>query len=136
MKKASNILLLVGGILSINSAVIMLILAVVLFAGGQFFADAIKAGIENGTIPTEGTAFTAEQLDAFIKMYFAVLGVTFVVVGGLCIPGAIFSFKARSADSKTGYILAIVFGAMTNALTLVGAILGLIAFSKSERDNN
>ena len=122
MRRASNILLLVGGIYSIVCAVTFFVTAIVFFVGGtpiygRYLEEAlIQAGIDD-----------PERVRLLVQLSSILCGVAFIICAILCIPSAILSFVARNKPTKGLLIANIVIGYLCGTTyNVVGGILGLI----------
>ena len=127
MKKAANILFLVGFILSIVMGVGMLIASVVCIVLGAVpaFKDALVEFAQRYA-PEQAAA----DIDLAIQIAQATLiacGVVYLIVAAFAVPSALFAFKARNSDNRTYFILNIVFGVLACVeVNVVGAIFALI----------
>jgi len=130
MKKASNIILLVGAIMAFVSAVSMFICGIMFIAGIGFVASIITA--EGGSAASAESADMAAEIVTFV---YAVIGIVFIFVAILMVVAGIISLIARSKETKGLYIAAIVFGVIGSEVCLVGAILGLIAKNREDNKN-
>lgn len=132
MKKASEILLLIGFILAIIGAVSLLICAIVFFVlGSPSMREAIIEGINNGTIVVNGYSGSAEEIANVYQA--AMLGSGFGMLVGMAveIAGAIVCFMARQRKKQGLYIATIVLGALgAGACLIVGAIFGIVALGQ------
>ena len=132
MRKASDIVLLVGGIVEILATITFLALAIVFVVlASPASAEIIKEGLENGTITTSFAGSVDEQV-ALIQLAFKAVGVVFVVLTVFSLIGCIVSFLAKAKKTNPLYVLAIVFGAVSTYVPLVGGIFGLIANKRGE----
>ena len=129
MKKASNILLIIGAILSIVSAFTLAICAIVFVFVASQPKEAIIEAINNGTTHVSGNFATVEEEADYIIMLFNTLGVMFFIFAALYIVSAICAFVARKINSIGMYIVSLVFG-IGNGLLIVGSILGLVSAAK------
>ena len=134
MKKATQIVLLVAGILAIVCAVTFLVYSIVYFAAGG-----VAVMVANGTIPESDFPQWAQQIidkisagkeygswEALAAALFTA-GAIFLILMIFCIPAAILSFLARSKDKKGLYICCIIFGLLSSTVVAAaGGILGLI----------
>ena len=127
MKKASNILLLVGGILQIVCAVSFLICGIVFIAfASPASADIIKEGLSNGTIHTDIEGST-EEIVKGIQIIFTALAVMFFIFTVFGVIGTIVTFSAKKKQTKGAFIAAIIFGFLSGTvIPSVGGIFGLI----------
>ena len=123
MRRASNILLLVGGIYAIVCAVTFFVMGIVFLTGGSlpiighYLEEAFKqAGIDD-----------PEKVRLLIQIASISCGVTFIFCAVLCIPSCIVSFAARKNPTKGLLIANIVIGYFCGTTyNVVGGILGLI----------
>ena len=129
MKKASEILLLIGFILAIVGAVGLFITAIVFFVlGSPAMREMIIEGINNGTIVINGFTGTAEEAATIYQA--AMLGTGFGMLVGAAVEvgGAVVCFLARQKQRQGLYIATIVLGALgAGACLIVGGIFGLVA---------
>ena len=126
MKKATRILLLVSGIMSIVDAVILLITSIVFMVLSspslrQYYVD----GLRDGSVHSSFTG-SPEEVAKAIQAVFLVVGIILLFVTIFAIANAVVSFLARNKESKGLYIMAIVFGVLSGvAVSVVGGIFGL-----------
>lgn len=130
MRRASNILLLVGGIYSIICAASFFIVAIVLFVSGTpllgHFLEPIL--VEHGVDDPE-------KVIMIIQICSISLGVTMLFCAGLSIPSAVVAFLARKKPEKGLLIVNIVFGYLIGYYNLAGGILGIIYNKRLARKN-
>ena len=132
MRKASEIILLVGAIVSIVAAVVYATIGGVFAALGALPTEEVVKAIQDGTWRTDVPGTVEQQAEA-IKLIFTGLGVMFLVFGVLCVPNAVFGFMARTRKTQALYVCNIVFGVLSGTeITLVGGIFGLIANGQEE----
>ena len=132
MRKASDIVLLVGGILEILATLTFMALALVfMILSSPASAEIIKEGLQNGTITTSFAGSVDEQV-AVIQLAFKAMGVVFVVLTVFSLIGCVVSFLAKAKKTNPLYVLAIIFGALSIEVPLVGGIFGLIANKRGE----
>ena len=132
MRKASDIVLLVGGILEILATLTFMALALVfMILASPASAEIIKEGLQNGTITTSFAGSVDEQV-AVIQLAFKAMGVVFVVLTVFSLIGCVVSFLAKAKKTNPLYVLAIIFGAVSIEVPLVGGIFGLIANKRGE----
>ena len=132
MRKASDIVLLVGGIVEILATITFLALAIVFMVlASPASAEIIKEGLQDGTITTSFVGSVDEQV-AMIQLVFNAVGVVFVVLTVFSLIGCVVSFLAKAKKTNPLYVLAIIFGAVTIEVPLVGGIFGLIANKRGE----
>ncbi len=128
MKKASKILFRVGGIISIVLFALFLTMAIIfIVSGSPAMTEAIKKGIEEGTIQTTFVGSIEDQAKV-VQAALMSSGIVFMIFAIFNIPNAILSFMTLRMPSTIMYIFNIVFGAISGCeVNLVGAIFGLIA---------
>ena len=135
MRKLSRAFLLVGMILG------FVLIGVFALCGITFFVFAspamkdlfMKFFEESGATTSfddPETAFLAFQV------IFVIAGVAMLILAALAIPAAVVSAKARKNPESGTLVAAIVFGALCGTyFSIAGAILGLIANKREERNN-
>lgn len=127
LKKAANILFLVGAIVSIVLAVLCVVSSIVclVLGGNPEFRDLLLESMRQ-----HAQGVTDEEIVLIVNTicaYFIVCGVLALIVGLCGIPSAIFAFKARNNNSKAVFILNIIFGILSCAtVNVVGAVFALI----------
>ena len=133
MRKASQILYLVGAILAIVCAVSFLVVGGVylgLGIAGLVNTDAILDYIRQKD-PQSLVTNTDVIAACTILLVF---GIFFLVEIPFCVVASILGFKARKTGTKVLAILNIVFGVLSSTTPLVvGGIFNLIANKKEER---
>ena len=130
MKKASNILLLVGGIMCIIIAVSMVLMAVSFFAISSS-TEAIKEFLKE-SIDEE---FNYDPYLQAARIGLIVCGVVFAIVALLNIILSIFANQGRQPSAKHGdFVANIVLGVFAgNSICIAGGVLGLVAESKKDK---
>ena len=135
MKKASDILLLIGGIVAAVCIFAYLMCGVVfMILSMPFFTPYLAEGIREGIVHTSmgDINMTPEEIAALIQLLFIIYAVVFYVITAFTVVSCIFAFRARKAQSSAMYILNIVFGVIgCTVVNTVGGVLGLIALKKS-----
>lgn len=127
LKKAANILFLIGAIVAIVVGVCYLLTSVTFLVLGtsQALRQAIIDGINNGSIKTDLP--NPEEAATILQAAFLVLGIIFLIPTACSIPSCIFSFKARNTDKKAFFVLNIVFGILGSTIVnVVGGVFGLV----------
>ena len=127
MKKAANILFLVGAILSIATAVSGILSGVAFIVLGSIpeIKQAIIDGINNGTIQT--TEANAEAAAAVFQYTFIASGISVLFCSLFAIPNCFFAFKGRNSNNHVMFILNIVFGVISGVIVnVVGAVFALV----------
>ena len=131
MKKASDIVLLVGSILGFVAAGGLFIASIVMvFLSTPLFTNFVRESVENGTATTDFPS--ADEAVVFMTALFISLAVTFILVGVLSIIASAQALKARRENRKGLYIACLVLGILANEVILVGSIFGLIAYRPEE----
>ena len=130
MKKATHILLTVGGVLEIVAAVGCIIGAVVCFIlASPIFVDFVR-----DMAMEEGRGATAEEIDRAMKIMQLALvysGVICAFFGIMSAIGSVVTFKAQKAGTRGLYIATLVFGVLGGTtVASVGAIFGIIQTSR------
>ncbi|MBE6136656.1 MAG: hypothetical protein E7181_05295 [Erysipelotrichaceae bacterium] len=134
MRKASDILLLIGSILGVIGAIFGLIAVISLFvaAGNR---DAIIEGLKNGTIHTSFVGNVEQQADAIIRMLNGA-AIALLVAEILDVIGLVIIMIARKKGTTMWYIVTLVLSVLVfSILPLIGSILGLVANSESNGGN-
>lgn len=133
MKRASEVLILIGTILSFVTCGIMAIVGIVcLIVGSDAVKEALIEGIENGSITTT-ISDNAETAAAILQITFRTLGIVYIVWAVLLLTNGIVASNTRHNPSKNGYILNIVFGFLSClSVNAVGGIFGVIVENRKE----
>ena len=130
MRKASQILYLVGGIIAIVCAVAFVIVGGVYVGIGAAGAANKDLVIEYIKQTQPGIEITEELVIATCATLIAT-GVWFLIEVPFAALSAVFAFKARKEGTKKLAILNIVFGVLgVTIVPVVGAIFNLIANSQ------
>ena len=126
LKKAANILFLIGAILAIVVGVCYLLTSVTFLVLGtsQAFRQAVIDGINSGSVQSD---FTPEEAANLLQAFFLTSGIVLLIPMACSIPSCIFSFKARNSDNKAFFVLNIVFGILgSTVVNVVGGVFGLV----------
>ena len=128
MKKASNVLLRVGLIVSIVYAVIFILFAILFTVFGQ---DFVKEFIIEESSRNGGEAKDAEIASSVLQATSIVCAAVFYYLGVMAAINAIVAKKALEEPNQKNYVLNIVFGVLSGVeVNLVGAIFGLIVSNR------
>ena len=134
MKKASDILLLIGAIFTIFAAIGCLIGMIVLFVFAspnytQVLVDAIKSGEIHSDV--QGSA---EEIAAVLQLGFRFGGIG-CLVATLCeVAVVVVAFVARAKQTTGLYIASLVLGVLGGSLlVLLGSIFGLVGLSEEKK---
>lgn len=132
MKKASEILLLIGFILGIISAVGTLVTSIVFFVlGSPAFTDILIEGLKDGSTKTDFPG-TPEEQAALIQGIFSTVGACCIFGMLVEVAAVIVAFFARQRQKQGLYIATIVLGALCGGVCLVvGSIFGLVAVNRN-----
>ena len=137
MKKISDIVLVIGGILGILAILGFLagtILSAVIANGG--IKDVIVSGIEDGSINV-GTDGTTEEKYQYVVAVFKIMMVLFIVLMVFDLMCVIICFVSAKKSKSGLYIADIALGVLLgNLIILIGGILGLIAVNKDPQLSN
>ena len=135
MKKASQILFLIGGIIAILMAIAMLIVAIVYFVLGGAAAAVSQSASAYADLPKSIQEALQDLAKAAnvntwkeLSEYAIKLALLFLFVSIFSIPAAILSFIARKPSASMGLIItATVFNIIAwNPVSVVGGVLGIV----------
>ena len=131
MRKASDIVLLVGLILGFVTAGSLFIAGIVcLVLGSPIGVELLGKSMEAGNVAQEEQDVAV--LAWTLSMIFS--GILMMVLGVLSILSSVFAIQARKKTSKGAYITSLVFGALINEVVLVGSIFGLISCKDNKQE--
>ena len=127
MKKASDICLIIGGVLAILNAIGFIAAGIVMFVfSGPAFKQMIIDGLNNHTIKSDIPG-TPEEIATAIQIIFLTLGCVFLPLAAFAILSAVFSFLGVSKRTNVFYVLNIVFGVIgASIVNTVGGVIGLL----------
>ena len=132
MKKASNILLTIGGILHIINGVVFFLASLYFFiASIGFFAYGYNwMGIQYDDTMTEETIAITFNIVAAV---YILVGFIFIGCGILSEIAAKITFNTKENCNKQNYITVIVLSAILDSpAAIVGSIFGLITLNKEK----
>ena len=134
MKKASKILLLVGGIMSLVLAGIVLILSITFTVlGSPAVVEAIREGIEKGQITT--SAANTEAAVIIFQSTMITTAIFFYIWTVILIINGIIALISRGKTSKGLYIASIILGFASGVeVNAVGGIFGIIGTRRERRE--
>ena len=130
MKKASNILLTIGGILHIINGVVFFLASLYFFiASIAFFAYGYNwMGIQYDDAMTEETIAITFNIVAAV---YILVGFIFIGCGILSEIAAKITFNTKENGNKKNYITVIVLSAILDSpAAIVGSIFGLFTLNK------
>ncbi len=126
LKKAANILFLIGAIAAIVVGVCYLLTSVAFLVLGtsEAFRQAVIDGIQSGEVKSD---LTPEEAANVLQAFFLASGIILLVPTACSIPSCIFSFKARNSNNRAFFVLNIVFGILGSTIVnVVGGVFGLV----------
>lgn len=135
MRKASKVLLTVGGILHIVNGVTFLM-------GGLVFIIFSLIFLTTGNLYGSELVGDMGELDYELAMnivagLYVAFAQTFIALGILSLIGSKLTFRTRESNEKRKLITTIVFGGiLDNYPAVLGGIFGLIANGKEEQKVN
>ena len=134
MRKASDILLIIGAVFCILGAIGCLIATIVLFVMAspeytQYIIDAIKAGTVHSDIPG-----TPEEIAAIVQASLRIAAIACIFALLFQVAAAVLSFVAKAKATTGLYIASLVLGVLAgNVLTLLGSIFGLVGVNEQQQ---
>ena len=136
MRKASQILFLVGGIMSLACALGYLISAIVFIVlGSPALTQPLLDLYNEGKITTDISG-TPEEIIHILQIIFMVFGICMIFPVVFSIVSAVVAFKARKVQSRGLFIVNIVFAIMGGVIVnAVGGVLALIDSGKKRPEN-
>ncbi len=135
MKKAANILFLIGGIFGIISIVICAVagFGFLILASDRFTAFFVQMG-EDAVASSPDTEISPAEIAASIQGMLQSYAVIVLLSLPFTIACTILAFKARNTNKKGIYIAALVLGILNSSwLIIIGGILALA--DKDETQN-
>ena len=133
MKKASQILLLVGGIYSFVVAWSYLMLGigciVAAAVGGPEFVNYLQeVGVDFSQI-----GLTAEQVSTIVTAGGVACGVVFILWCIFAVANGVIALLGRKKENKTFYLLNAIFGTLSGVIVNgVGGVMGMFTLPKRE----
>ena len=129
MRRVGNVLLLIGGILGIITAVTLLAggLVFMVLSGPAAF-EAIKNGIETGAIHVQGyTGGDATLAAQAVQLTFLICGIVFLAEAVLNVASTVLCFLGKNRQTSSLYIANVVIGVFGGSVfAIIGGILGAI----------
>lgn len=135
MRRLSRAFLLVGMILAFVFIGVFALTAIGFFVAAapftkDIFMKAFESSGANSSFDDPETAYLVYQI------VLVICGVVMLVLAGLCIPTAVVTSKARKNPARGLLVATIVFSVICGTyFGIAGAILGLIANKREERNN-
>ncbi len=127
MKKASDICLIIGGVLAILNAIGFLVASIIMFVfASPAFKQMVIEGLQNGSI-NSSIPGTPEEVATALQVVFLGLGCGFLPFFLFAVLSAVFSFIAPKKGTNVFYVLNIVFGVIgASIVNTVGGVIGLL----------
>ncbi len=133
MKKASQILLLVGAILSFVLACLYFVYGVVFIVAGALGGSHISELLAKLGVDLSQYGITEEQLAAAALAIGICAGVFCIVWAALAIANGAIALLGKKKQTKVFYILNAVFGTISGAIVNgVGGVFGMFTLPKNE----
>ena len=141
MKKASKILFLISGILTIIAAVVFMVLSIVYFVIGGTVIGVVEGAIKD--IPAELVQTIQDMMKQMgyvdpraFGEYVIGLGVYFLITFFVAIAAVVLSFICKAKDYRPLPLLivaTVLCGAAWSICGIVGGILGIVNWAVFER---
>ena len=134
MKKAANVLYIVGFWLCLACAIFLLAPSPVLFVLGVsskingMVVEAIQQYAQDQSVISNAQLFADLMQAGFI-----VLSVLFILIGLACVVNAIVVSRARKEQTRGLYIASIILGAFSTSVTILAGIFSLIEDHKTKQ---
>lgn len=134
MKKAANVLYIVGFVVCIVASVCLLVPSPFLIVLGisskinEMIVDGIKQYADNPEI-VEHAEFIADMM----QVCFVLTSILFIMFGLACVVNAIVCSRARKEQTRGLYIASIVLGAFSTSVTILAGIFSLIEDHKTKQ---
>ena len=135
MKKASNVLYMVGVLLTLLGLPVFTIIVITSFGiANPGYTQSIIDSINSGEV-TYNIPGTTEEQAAWVQHYFLILGIIFLIFGIINVAKFVISIMAkRMVDNKTLHIIALVLGILSGGILIVLASIFALITLKQERD--
>ena len=133
MKKASQILLLVGAIVSFALAVLYFVYAIVFIVAGALGGTHMAEILAKFHIDLSQYGVTEEELATAALVIGIVVGVFFVIWAAFAVANGIIALLGRKKQNKALYIMNAIFGTLSGTIVNgVGGVLGMFTLPKNE----
>lgn len=133
MKKASQILLLVGAILSFVLAGLYFVDGVVFIVAGAMGGNHIPELLAKFGIDLSQYGITEEQLAAATLAIGICFGVFWILMAAFAIANGAIALIGRKKQTKVLYILNAIFGTLSGTIVNgVGGVMGMFTLPKEE----
>lgn len=136
MKSASRVLIIVGSVLCFIGVLALLITGFVLLGmSAEGNRAAIVDALKDGSMTSSYTG-SPEEVAEKIQILFKALGIVFIIISVFYIVTPVISLIATGKDSKTLYIVGLIFSIVTVDLILIlGNAFGLADSSTNTNTN-
>lgn len=127
MRRASEILLLIGSILAFVIAGLFLLLSLAyLVVGYGALHNELAEALKNGSI--HATSMGREMTVDEVELVFLIVGYVFLALAPLCLAIAIVGLMTKKKRSRGLYIASMVLGALfAPPLTFLGGLFGILS---------
>ena len=133
MKKASQILLLVGGIYSFFVAWSYLICGVGFIVAGAIGGSKLVELLQEYGVDFSAIGLTAEQVAEIATAAGVALGVVMILWCIFAIANGVIALLGRKKQNKTFYLLNAIFGTLSLVFVNgVGGVMGMFTLPKEE----
>ena len=133
MRKASNILYILGAVLTLLALPIFVAMILVSFGiANPGYAQEIINGINSGAINPGELPGTVEEQAAAIQTYFRTAGIIFLVFGILNLGKFVMAITAKRANENPFHITVLVLSILTVGPLLILASIFAIVCNKKE----
>ena len=126
MRKAGNVVLIIGGVLALIGIIFTILVGVMFInIGNPDYANQVREAIQQAY-----PSYTAEQVNQVMTQLTSMsagMGIFMIVLAVFELIGAVLAFITAKIQNKVMYVLCLVLGILTgNLFFLIGGILGLI----------
>ena len=135
MKKASQILLLVGAIVSFVLAGVYFVYAVLFIVAGAVGGDYIPQLLAKLGIDLTEYGFTGEDVAKAALAIGIVAGVFFILYAAFAVANGAIALIGKKKQTKTLYILNAIFGTLSGTIVNgVGGVMGMFTLPKEQKE--
>ena len=137
MKKVSNVVLLIGGILAFLEVFGLIVAGIVMLVlGSPACTNIIVEGVKNGTVHVSGQEGTPEEIAVVAQLILVITGIVMFLISLPTVAAGVVALIARVKEKDGLYIASIVLGIVSgyNFVIIAGGILGLIKEKNSIKE--